>query len=181
MELPDIYHGGHISIGTERFSPFKYICPVRRIDVTRYSPFDSVSFLHPNILYESFIYKSSSLYTQPPATWKFFVCLGIYYIILIVHDMFFICKAELAATCQIWLFNRWLRRYASSFNFSCLCVDQYPFLGHFWHSIYRGWGVSGINWLEGHSHQENNTLLGLLELLETAGLTGLTRASFKFL
>lgn len=50
MELPDVYHGGHTSIGTEWFSPFKYICPVRGIDVTRYSPFDSVSFLRPNIL-----------------------------------------------------------------------------------------------------------------------------------
>ena len=50
MELPDVYHGGHIPIGTERFSPFKYICPVRGIDVTRYSPFDSDSFLRPNIL-----------------------------------------------------------------------------------------------------------------------------------
>jgi hypothetical protein len=30
-------------------------------------------------------------------------------------------------------------------------------------------------------HQENSTLLGLLEVLESAGLTGLTRASFIFL
>jgi hypothetical protein len=30
-------------------------------------------------------------------------------------------------------------------------------------------------------HQENNMLLGSLEVLESAGLTGLTRASVKFL
>jgi len=29
-------------------------------------------------------------------------------------------------------------------------------------------------------HQENNMLLGSLEVLESAGLTGLTRASFNF-
>ena len=32
-----------------------------------------------------------------------------------------------------------------------------------------------------YPHQENNMLLGLLEVLESAGLTGLTRASVKFL
>ena len=31
------------------------------------------------------------------------------------------------------------------------------------------------------SHQENNMLLGSLEVLESAGLTRLTRASFNFL
>ena len=43
----------------------------------------------------------------------------------------------------------------------------------------RGQGMSRIpNW---KLHQENNMLLGSLEVLESAGLTGLTRASVKFL
>ena len=32
---------------------------------------------------------------------------------------------------------------------------------------------------EGEEHQENNMLLGLLEVLESAGLTGVARSSFK--
>ena len=50
MELPNIYHGSHISVATEGFSPCKYIYRLRGFDVTRYSCADSVSFPRPNIL-----------------------------------------------------------------------------------------------------------------------------------
>ena len=35
MELPDICHGSHISVATERLSPYKYIYRLRGFDVTR--------------------------------------------------------------------------------------------------------------------------------------------------
>jgi len=45
---------------------------------------------------------------------------------------------------------------------------------------YRRYHLSVIRPVQRDQHQENNMLLGLLELLESAGLTGLTGASLKF-
>ena len=49
------------------------------------------------------------------------------------------------------------------------------------HTPHNAYSLITHNFGSYQTHQENNTLLGSLELLESAGLTGLTRASFKFL